>query len=166
MPYTITITIEHPLDPSVDPDLLVALTEAALQHENAPEGNVSLVITDDATVQALNRDYRGLDEPTDVLSFGLGGLARPIEPAEPADGSPSFILPDHLPLEIGEIVISHPYAARTAAATNLPVRDELSLLTVHGVLHLLGHDHYEDSDRDDMQAREAQILVRFGIGRT
>ncbi len=159
MDHEVFVIVGHPLDESVESSLFVAWAEAALAHESAPSGSVSIVITDDATVQALNRDYRGLDEPTDVLSFGLGGLAKPIGPDEPE----AFVLPEDVPLEIGEIVISHPYAVRTAAATNRPVRDELALLTVHGVLHLLGHDHYEDDERDEMRAKETAILAPFGI---
>ena len=159
MPYEVTVAIEHPVDPSIDADLLAQLAEAALTHEQAPEGSVSIVVTDDATVQSLNREYRGLDEPTDVLSFGLGGLAKAVE----GDTAAIFVTPEEAPLQIGEIVISYPYAARTAAATNRSVRDEIALLTVHGVLHLLGHDHLEDAEGNVMRADETAILARFGI---
>lgn len=160
--YTIDLATEHPLDRSVGPELLVALAEAALRHQDAPGGSVSIVIADDATVQDLNRRYRSLDEPTDVLSFGLGGLASLAAGAETAA---DFILPATAPLEIGEVVISHPYAERTAAATGRPVRDELALLTVHGVLHLLGHDHYWPGETAEMQKVEREILGGFGIAR-
>ena len=159
MSYDIAVSVEHTIDPSVDASFLAELARAALAAEGAPAGGVSIVVTDDAAVQELNRQYRGVDEPTDVLSFGLGGLAKP------ADDTPldDFVLPADALLEIGEIVISYPYAARTAAATNRPVRDEVALLTVHGVLHLLGHDHYEEGERDEMRARETAILARFGL---
>jgi probable rRNA maturation factor len=160
--YDIALTIENLTGPSVEPALLRDLAEAALAFEGAPAGSVSLVITDDATVQRLNAEYRGMDEPTDVLSFGLGGLAQP---AEDTGVEEPFVLPEGTPLEIGEIVISYPYAARTAAATNRPVRDELALLVVHGVLHLLGRDHYDDVEGDEMRRREREILGRFGIER-
>ena len=159
MSYDVAVAVDHPLDPEIDAALLAELARAALTAEGAPAGSVSIVITDDAAVQALNREYRGVDEPTDVLSFGLGGLAKPADDTPPDD----FVLPADAPLEIGEIVISYPYAARTAAATHRPVRDEMALLTVHGVLHLLGHDHYEEGERDEMRARETAILAHFGI---
>lgn len=161
MPYEVFVTVDYPLDDSVESSVFVAWAEATLAHESAPHGSVSIVIADDATVQALNRDYRGLDEPTDVLSFGLGGLSKPLEPDEPEP----FVLPADAPLQIGEIVISHPYAARTAAATDRSIRDELALLTVHAILHLLGHDHLEDDEGDDMRRRETEILGSFGIAR-
>jgi probable rRNA maturation factor len=162
VPHDVVLTVEHPIDESVDPSMFADLARAALAHEAAPDGAVSLVITDDDTVRALNRDYRGLDEPTDVLSFGLGGLAKPVGADAPEI---DFVLPDDAPLEIGEIVISYPYAMRTAQATNRPVRDELALLTVHGVLHLLGHDHLEDAEGEEMRHREREILAGFGIKR-
>ena len=161
MTYEVTVTVEHEIDASIDEALIAALGERTLRHEGAPSGTVSVVITDDATVQALNREYRGLDEPTDVLSFGLGGLAKPVEDA-PAE---AFVVPDELPLEIGEVVIAYPYAARQAAAAGRPVRDELALLVVHGVLHLLGHDHLEADEGDAMRTREAAILAELGIKR-
>ena len=161
MTYDVAVTVEHEMDASIDEALIAALAERALRHEGAPPGAVSIVITDDATVQALNREYRGLNEPTDVLSFGLGGLAKP------QDGSPAedFVVPDEMPLAIGEIVIAYPYAARQAAAAGRPVRDELALLVVHGVLHLLGHDHLEHDEGDAMRRREAAVLTEFGIER-
>lgn len=159
MTYEIAVSLEYPTDRSIDEQFFSRLAEAALVHEEAPAGSVSIVITDDATVQDLNREYRGIDEPTDVLSFGLGGLAQPLE-----DGpTEEFITPEGFPLEIGEIVISYPYAARTATATDRPVRDELALLTVHGVLHLLGHDHLEEEEGAEMRTRETAILAPFGI---
>ena len=159
--YDIAVTIEHPLDQPLTEAFLLELAEAALAAENAPAGSVSVVVTDDATVQDLNREYRGIDAPTDVLSFGLGGLAQPLE-EEPHE---AFIMPDDLPLEIGEIVIAYPYAARQAAAAGRPLRDEIGLLVVHGVLHLLGHDHLEGDEEAAMHAREAAVLARFGIER-
>lgn len=157
--YNIALTLDHPLDDGLDERLLVALAEATLRAEDAPPGSVGIVITDDATVQALNRQYRGLDEPTDVLSFGLGGLAQPLED-QPFD---AFITPDGVPLEIGEIVLAYPYAASHAAATNRRTRDEVAMLIVHGVLHLLGHDHAEPDEAARMQAQERAVLAGFGI---
>lgn len=161
MPYEIAVEIDHPVPPEIDAAFLTALAERTLRLEGAPAGAVSLVVTDDETVRALNREYRGIDEPTDVLSFGLGGLARPIED-EPAD---AFIVPAETALEIGEIIISYPYAARTAAATGRTPREEIALLVTHGVLHLLGHDHLEDDEGEAMRERERRVLAQFDIAR-
>jgi probable rRNA maturation factor len=159
--YDIAVTIEHPVDPPLTEAFLSELAVATLQAEDAPAGGVSIVVTDDTTVHDLNREYRGVDAPTDVLSFGLGGLAQPLE-EEPHE---AFVLPDEATLEIGEIVIAYPYAARQAAAAGRAVRDEIALLVVHGVLHLLGHDHLEDDEGDAMRGRETAVLARFGIER-
>lgn len=162
MPYQVEVTVEHELDPSISESFLTAVAREALRVDGAPEGVVSLVITDDATVQELNREYRDLDEPTDVLSFGLGGLAKPLE--EEPDGF-DFVVPGDQPLEIGEVIIAYPYAARQAAATGRAVRDEVALLVTHGVLHLLGHDHLEPEESAAMRAREVETLAAFGIAR-
>ena len=197
--------------------LRLALSEALLPDEPC---QVSLLVTDDATVQELNRDYRGLDEVTDVLSFSAThsghweGIAEPppasiesmaesmaestakpmpttgpmgtigtigsIEigeaaeagaaeagpsdsgpeafPAFAPDDWPDFVLPpDELP-PLGEVIISYPQTRRQALALDRPVDQELALLIVHGVLHLVGHDHLEPEETARMQAREQAAL--------
>jgi probable rRNA maturation factor len=161
MTYDVSVTVDYlPAEP-LHTGLLAALAERALLAEAAPAGSVSVVITDDDTVRGLNRSYRGLDEPTDVLSFGLGGLARPLDETLPE----AFVLPEGMPLAIGEVVIAYPYAKRQAEASGRAVQDEVALLVVHGVLHLLGHDHAEPAEAAAMQARERAILAAFGIAR-
>jgi probable rRNA maturation factor len=161
MTYEVAVAVEYEADPPLDVALFTALAERTLTMEGAPAGSVSVVLTDDATVQSLNREYRGLDEPTDVLSFGLSGLARSLdeEPAAP------FVTPAGALLEIGEVIVAVPYAARQAEQRGRDVRDELALLVVHGVLHLLGHDHAEPEEEAAMQAREREVLAAFGIER-
>ena len=152
-------------------------------------GQVSLLITDDATVRELNRTYRGLDETTDVLSFSAehGGhwegpssipddckaLHDPLmvslsnhEPqgeavlrqAQDERMEVDFPIPDDEPPPIGDIVISLPQAKRQAEQQNTPLCRELALLLVHGALHLLGHDHYDDGERRVMQDLEQRAL--------
>ncbi|MEO8082730.1 MAG: rRNA maturation RNase YbeY [Ardenticatenales bacterium] len=111
-----------------------------------PAAEVSLVFADDEYLQALNRAYRGYDKPTDVLSFR----------AE-ADGWPGVA--EDGPL-LGDIVISLAYAARSAAARGAPVVDELRLLAVHGLLHLLGHDDADEEGTARMRAEEVRLGVR------
>ena len=116
-------------------------------------GEVSLLITDDETVRDLNREYRGLDRTTDVLSFSAQhsghweGLVNP-EVAEPD-------------WPLGDIVVSFPQAKRQAFQQGVPLRRELALLLVHGALHLMGHDHYEDTEREAMQQLERKALDAF-----
>ncbi len=133
------------------------------------EGQISLVLTDDETVRQLNREYRGLDRTTDVLSFSFehwghweGDEDAPIPVDDALTGWP---LPDEEPPPLGEIVISVPQAARQAESQGVPLRRELALLIVHGALHLLGHDHYEEEERGAMQTLERIALAAlFGDG--
>lgn len=125
-----------------------ALSDAMDRLDVAAEDEVSLVIADDAYVHRLNAAYRGYDKPTDVLSFRAEGAGWPGDTAA-ADGR-----------ELGDIVISLPYAARSAAARRAPVADELRLLAVHGLLHLLGHDDADEAGARAMRLEEARLGVR------
>ena len=132
---------------------------------------VSLWLTDDAAVQELNREYRGLDEITDVLSFSAthqghweGEGAPTIGPdavlgLEGEESFPAFVLPpDELP-PLGEVVISYPQTCRQAAAAGKETHQELALLVVHGTLHLVGHDHLEPDETRAMRALEQAALA-------
>ena len=125
-------------------------------------GQVSLLLTDDATVRQLNREYRGVDRTTDVLSFSFDHWGH-WEGDEDAPGSdeellPGWPLPDDEPPPLGEIVVSVPQAVRQAETQGVPLQEELALLIVHGALHLLGYDHYDDEEREAMQALEREAL--------
>lgn len=106
--------------------------------------HVALVLADDATLRRLNHRHRGLDRTTDVLSFRV----------DPGD------LPSDEPRELGDIVISVPYALRSAAAGGHAQEAELRLLAVHGLLHLLGHDDATEAGAADMRRIERQLGVR------
>ena len=128
----------------------------------AAAGQVSLLLADDAAVQELNRQYRGLDETTDVLSFSAqhpGHWAGTTAPPPTAGSVTDFFpVPDDEPPPLGDIVISLPQARRQAASAATPLRRELALLLVHGALHLLGHDHADDGERATMQELEQAAL--------
>jgi probable rRNA maturation factor len=104
-------------------------------------------LTDDARLHELNRDYLGIDAPTDVLSF----------PASETD-------PDTGARYIGDILISIPRARAQAQAAGHPLESEVQLLVVHGVLHLLGHDHARAKEKAQMWQVQAGILERLGLG--
>ncbi len=132
-------------------------------------GQISLLLTDDATVQELNREYRGLDRTTDVLSFSFehwGHWEGDDEAPRSGDDAPEgWPLPDDEPPPLGEIIVSVPQAARQAEDQGVPLQRELALLIVHGALHLLGHDHYDDGERETMQALERVAMAAlFGEG--
>jgi probable rRNA maturation factor len=116
-----------------------------------PPYEVSLVFTDSETVQQLNRDYRGVDEPTDVLAFYM-------LPQKGADSS--FALPPDGVTRLGEVIISYPQAAKQAKEQGHSPERELALLVIHGILHLLGYDHEEPNEENKMRERERRLLER------
>ena len=126
--------------------------------DNQGEGkalNVSIVIADDETVHSLNREYRNLDETTDVLAFPLWESRENQE-----SGTDGFVLPAEETIPTGEIVISYHQAARQAREGKKLLRSEIALLIVHGVLHLLGYDHADVQQESQMWARQDEILAR------
>jgi probable rRNA maturation factor len=128
------------------------------------ERDMSVVIADDETLHDLNLRYRGFDELTDVLSFGDESDASLAE--EGADDAPAFPdLPGEI-LPLGEIVLSYPLAVRQAGEHNVSVDEEVALLIVHGVFHLLGHDHAEPAEEAVMKALEVRALSVLFQSRT
>jgi probable rRNA maturation factor len=112
---------------------------------------LSLLITDDAMVRELNKTYRGVDRSTDVLSFALEADGR--------DGAATgFVMPPGEKVHLGEVIVSYPKAAKQAAERKHPVEDELALLVVHGVLHLLGYDHDNPDREREMRLLEQRVL--------
>ena len=131
------------------------VAEQALDiHDETTSLSISLVIADDETVHHLNLEYRGLDETTDVLSFPLWTSAD--NAGLDAEG---FYLPPEETTPVGEIVISYPQAARQAREGKRPIRAEMALLIVHGVLHLLGYDHADPQQESRMWARQDEVLA-------
>ena len=129
----------------VEPALLRAAALAALaQQRRAGRVELTIVVTGNAQLRALNRAFRQLDEPTDVLSFS-------------ADERSS-----HGAIYLGDVIISYMKARQQAEAAGHAVVAELQLLTVHGVLHLLGHDHYTETERAVMWKAQAAILKQIG----
>ena len=157
--HAIEIHIDEPYAEQVDSDALQAAALATLARLDAPPASLTLVITDDDAVQAPNREYRGIDAPTDVLSFA----------AHDASGDAmTLAIPPELSAELaaylGDIIIALPYAERQAAHYGNSLADELRLLTVHGVLHLLGYDHATPEEDDAMWQIQAAVLQGSGAG--
>ena len=129
---------------------------------------VSLVIADDVTVRCLNRDYRGLDELTDVLAFSTSHGGQWEGKGEPPGKAPqelSFVMPAQEPQHLGEVIISYPQVVQQAREHAVGIEDELALLIVHGVLHLVGFDHRELQQEAEMRAKEQEILCCINLGR-
>lgn len=142
------------VDEGVEADLELSWLEAIARKVLAAEDvgartEMGLVISSGERVRELNRDYRGRDEPTDVLAFS----AR-----EEADGLPPFIPPPDGVLHLGEVIISYPQALIQAEEHGHPLKKELAILLIHGLLHLLGYDHEKSDAERKMQAREKELL--------
>lgn len=132
-----------------DPAYLETAAQAALQAGGAPpDAGLTLLVTGDAQIRQLNRDFLGFDEPTDVLAFPSGE---------------SGLDPDTGGHYLGDVIVSYPRALAQAEAGGHPVQDELQLLVVHGVLHLNGYDHAREEDKARMWAIQAEVLGRLGV---
>ncbi len=149
-------------DETIDLERWVALANGALTDEGV-RGlcEVSLIFLDEAAIAALNQQFMGKEGPTDVLSFPIDNEPEPSGRVPDAGGSGPGEPPlPEIPQLVGDIVICPAVAARNAIEHEVALSDELALLVVHGVLHLLGWDHAEDDEAERMEARERVLLAR------
>ncbi|MFO7681564.1 MAG: rRNA maturation RNase YbeY [Chloroflexota bacterium] len=121
--------------------------QTTLQQAQVEQASLSVLLTDDAEIQAMNRDYRGEDRPTDVLSFPAGDEMTPPELAG----------------YLGDIAISVETAVEQAEKSGHDMLDELQLLAVHGTLHLLGYDHLEPEEKEEMWAAQTAVLAQLNL---
>lgn len=128
----------------------VAESEVPGIAEGPREFEVSLALTDDTTVHRLNREWRDKDRPTNVLSFPM---MAPDQLAA-SDGPPALL---------GDIALAYGTCRREAEEKGIALADHATHLMVHGMLHLLGHDHQDDASAGDMEARETRALRRLGL---
>ena len=149
----IEISVEEEFQGSVDEDRARKIAQNVLNAEGvALPYEVSLVFTDSEMVQRLNRDYRGIDEPTDVLAFYM-------LPQREVDDY--FALPPDGVLRLGEVIISYPQAIEQAKEQEHSTEQELALLIIHGILHLLGYDHEQPEEGKRMRGREKELLGKY-----
>lgn len=143
----INIQIETSYEDLVREDWILRVSSTALEHEQGGnEVETTIVLTGDETLKTLNAQHLGIDAPTDVLSF----------PADEFD-------PDQQMPYIGDVIISVPRAKEQAEAAGHPLENEISLLIVHGILHLLGYDHDSEEQKALMWKKQAEILNNLGI---
>jgi len=141
----IAIQITPRFRAEVDEGSLRRLAAEVLRQEGiAGETELSLIITDDEAIRELNRRFRGVDAPTDVLSFGTGAEEH-------------FVSAPESPPYLGDVVISYQRALAQAGELGHAVAQELKLLVIHGILHLLGYDHQEEAATQKMREREERI---------
>ena len=124
------------------PEAAAVVERAAAAAFGTVEGDVVVLLADDATVQDLNARFRDKDRPTNVLSFPAAESAFP---------------------HLGDVVLGYAYCAAEAQAQGKSLSDHLSHLVVHGVLHLLGRDHEDDAEAEEMEAQEREILGELGV---
>jgi len=155
----INLTIEREFDGCPDAGWFRHIAEQVLEAQGAgSNAELGILITDQKRVQELNRNYRGEDHPTDVLSFYMAASGE-----ESGGESERFVVaPDGI-MHLGEVVISYPQAAIQAQEHRHSVNKELAVLTIHGVLHLLGYDHEDEQSQREMVAMEQAILNAVSI---
>ena len=147
------------IDVQIDAAAAGIITESQLQRaalavleaegESGP-AELSLVVTTDENIRTLNRTYRNVDAPTDVLAFGESQTDCFV----PAPGAPRYL---------GDVVVSFERAGEQAQRAGHAVESEMVLLVVHGVLHLVGHDHAEEQERDRMWSAQASVLSHLQV---
>jgi probable rRNA maturation factor len=142
----INIQVDEPFDQAINlAELEEAAARALVYTGTSDQAGLTIVVGGDAQIQDLNRQFKGSDHPTDVLSFPSGEV-------DPDDGQ----------VYLGDIIVSFPQALRQAKEGGHPVGAELRLLVVHGVLHLLGFDHGDPEAREVMWKYQAEILRQVG----
>lgn len=145
--FVVEVHIPPPFHKLVPADLVRRAAVAVLAHEKITgSGELSVVITDDDEIHELNRRFRGVDAPTDVLAFGG------------RDEDTPFVTAPEAPLLLGDVIISCPRAQAQAEEAGHSLEAEIQLLVVHGVLHLLGYDHAQPEEKAVMWARQEEIL--------
>lgn len=148
----------EPIDEHLQ-SLIVKSLEAAAVHEDV-SGEVVVTIVSNERIHELNRDYRDVDRPTDVLSFAMN---------EPGEGEMEIFLDESdledFPNMLGDIIISLPKAKEQAEDYGHSLERELGFLVVHGFLHLLGYDHGSEEEEKEMFSRQDAVLEQIGLTR-
>lgn len=132
-------------------ELVTKVVDKVLEIHRKNESEVSVTFVDDQYIHQLNLDYRGVDRPTDVLSFAL----------DEGEEMPQ-VATEHV---LGDVIISLETAKRQAEEYNHTLDREIAFLTVHGALHLLGYDHQTEEDTKLMREKEELVLTQLGISR-
>lgn len=163
----------------ISPELIDRLDQLLLiagEQEQLTEGEVSLTFVDDEQIHELNKQYRGIDRPTDVLSFAIRELGEDeleiiydVEEYEENDGNEDHLDDDEsgeaVIEPLGDIIISIPTAIAQAEEYGHSIEREIGFLFIHGLLHLIGYDHDDEAEEKEMFSRQEQILNKAGLTR-
>ena len=144
------INITNSTNETIDEELLYKVANYALEYEKVSNAVLNIIIVDNEYIHKINREYRGVDRETDVISFAL-------------EDDDTFV---KLPIRVlGDIYISIDRVKSQALEYGHSETREISFLTVHGILHLLGYDHMNEEDKKVMRALEEEILNEYDIKR-
>jgi probable rRNA maturation factor len=152
----IDVQVDEAYASEVDSELIERAVQAVLRNEEVTgEVGVSILVTNDEELHRLNREFRGVDAPTDVLSFGNDG-----------DDTTTFVYAPNTPRYLGDIAVSYERVIAQADEYGHSVQRELAYLVAHGVLHLLGYDHERGpEDAAEMRQREEAAMTVLGLTR-
>lgn len=144
------IEVFNETDRDIEQDMaeLKAFLENVAKDENLENGEFNVIIVDNKKIRQINKDYRNIDRETDVISFAL-------------EDDKSFVMKDYRML--GDIYISVDKALEQAREYNHSFKREFSFLALHGLLHLLGYDHMNESDEKIMFQKQEEVLTKYGI---
>lgn len=147
------VTFSDEQDDPLPADWLVELAEVAMRAESLPDSTqLSVSLVDTETMADLNGEYMAKEGPTDVLSFPIEDFTHGVEVRDANDP----------PLLLGDIFICPAVVRANAEAAGVRFDDEMALMVVHGVLHLLGRDHVIEEEAEEMEQREREILAMVG----
>ena len=164
-----TIEIEYEAEKKLDlpyEKIIRDVIEEAMDYEGCPyEAEVSVVLTDNPSIQEINRDYRQIDRPTDVLSFPMVDYERPADFCGLEEQAEDYFNPETGELMLGDIIVSVDKVEEQAEKYGHSQARELAFLVAHSMLHLFGYDHMEEEERLVMERKQAEIMERRGYRR-
>lgn len=164
-----TINIEYETEKQLELDyeaIINEIVEAALDYEKCPyEAEVNVILTDNEAIKQINKEFRQIDSPTDVLSFPMGDFETPSDFERLEEASEDYFHPETGELLLGDIVISVDKVLEQAEKYGHSAARELAFLTAHSMLHLCGYDHMEEDERKEMEQKQEEILGAKGYVR-
>ncbi len=164
-----TVNIDYESEDRLDlpyETIIQEIVEEAVDYENCPyEAEVNVLLTDNEGIRQINRQYRQIDSPTDVLSFPMADYDEPADFDRLEEQGADYFNPETGELLLGDIVISVDKVKEQALKYGHSESRELAFLVAHSMLHLFGYDHMEDEERKVMEGKQEEILERKGYRR-
>lgn len=164
-----TINVEYETEKKLKipyEEIIREIVEASLDYEECPyEAEVNVVLTDNDEIQSINKEFRQIDSPTDVLSFPMGDFEEPSDFERLEECSEDYFHPETGELLLGDIVISVEKVVEQAEKYGHSTTRELAFLVAHSMLHLCGYDHMEEEERTVMEKKQEEILKLKGYER-